>query len=285
MSTPAHTWSSRSCFTGRRSINDVACEAKHRSRCLTPLPEQANIKETMKRKGLNHRCQTHTSFYVARDGLKHIWSPLSFKKSFLKSCAFILKVIFCSLSFILRSHQKRSELSRGFTCVTICDRSLHSERGCGLSPWKQFITAVHHVRNNQYCPRPVENHYPQTSRDPLPQTSRDPLPQTSRDPLPQTSGEPLPQTSRDPLPQTSGLIKTDHQGGGHRGRERRAHEMVSNKVLFFSWAAPVHGGPPGGNPLQHRPDEGPRLHQQSCVSNEQPGRGRHPNSMSSDHEH
>lgn len=37
--------------------------------------------------------------------------------------------------------------------------------------------------------------------------------------------------------------------------------------------AAFDGGPSGGNPLQHGPDEGPLLHQQGGLPDEQPGGG------------
>ena len=39
-------------------------------------------------------------------------------------------------------------------------------------------------------------------------------------------------------------------------------------------AAPIYGGPPGGNAVQHGSNEGPLIHQQGGVSNEHPRRGR-----------
>lgn len=49
--------------------------------------------------------------------------------------------------------------------------------------------------------------------------------------------------------------------------------LVNDHCGFFM-AAPINGGSPRGNPLQHGPNESALLHQQGGVTDEHPGRGK-----------
>jgi len=112
--------------------------------------------------GVKHKA--HVIFDVARDGLRDIQSPFSFKRMSERKnilCFYFEANYFfpavCSLSFTLRSRRNRSELSRCFTRRTICDDSLHSrwKRRRGDVAYRHGNSSSpphHHRRNNHdFC--------------------------------------------------------------------------------------------------------------------------------------